>query len=306
VNRLESPACEWRQTAYVFIPIEKVRHQLTGPVPSLDVRAGWLRPLAESVLAALLLVAALPVLVVAALVIKLTSRGPVIYTQSRVGLGGRPFTIYKLRTMGHNCEATSGIRWATKRDPRVTLTGKLLRVTHLDELPQLWNVIRGDMSLIGPRPERPEIAAMLEQKIPDYSLRNTVRPGVTGLAQIQLPADTDLESVRRKLALDLVYIRKQTSWLDARIVIGTLLKVAATPFPWIRLVLALPVAPNEVPIALPVDHSDETVVGQPILKIHPGASDDTAVDHPVVKAAPLASDDTAIDHPILTAAPVAS
>jgi lipopolysaccharide/colanic/teichoic acid biosynthesis glycosyltransferase len=288
VKCLESPAGKARQTAFVS-PAKKISHQTTNPPPSLEVRGGWLRPAAESVLAAVLLVAALPVLVVAALLIKLTSPGPVIYTQSRVGLGGRPFIIYKLRTMRHNCEATSGIRWATKRDSRVTLTGKLLRATHIDELPQLWNVIRGDMSLIGPRPERPEFNAVLQQKIPDYSLRHTVRPGVTGLAQIQLPADTDLESVRHKLALDLVYIQKRTCWLDIRIAVGTLLKVAATPFPWIRVILALPIAPNEAPVDLPVGPSDETVFDHPILKTHPGASGDTAVDHPILKPAPLAS-----------------
>jgi lipopolysaccharide/colanic/teichoic acid biosynthesis glycosyltransferase len=241
------------------------------------------------VLAAFLLVGALPILVVTALLIKLSSRGPVIYTQSRVGLGGRRFTIYKLRTMRHNCEAASGIRWATRRDSRITLTGKLLRATHLDELPQLWNVIRGDMSLIGPRPERPEIVAVLEQKIPDYSLRHTVRPGVTGLAQIQLPADTDLESVRHKLALDLVYIQKRTGWLDTRIAVGTLLKVVATPFRWIRVILALPVAPNESPTGPPVGACDETAFDHPIFKTHTGVSDDTAVDHPILKTAPLPS-----------------
>jgi lipopolysaccharide/colanic/teichoic acid biosynthesis glycosyltransferase len=238
------------------------------------------------VLAAVLLAAALPVLVVAALLIKLTSPGPVIYTQSRVGLGGRRFTIYKLRTMSHNCEATSGIRWATKRDCRVTLFGRLLRATHIDELPQLWNVLRGDMSLIGPRPERPEIVAMLEEAIWDYPLRHTVRPGVTGLAQIQLPADTDLDSVRRKLALDLVYIRTRTGWLDIRIVAGTLLKVAALPFRWIRGLLALPVAPNEAPVSLPVGPSDETALDHPVLETNADPSADTVVDHPILQTAP--------------------
>jgi len=236
-----------------------------------------------------LLVAVFPVVVVAALLIKLTSRGPVIYTQSRVGRGGRRFTIYKLRTMSHNCEATSGIRWATKRDSRVTLFGKLLRATHIDELPQLWNVIRGDMSLIGPRPERPQIVAMLEQKIADYPLRHTVRPGVTGLAQIQLPPDTDLESVRRKLALDLVYIRERTGWLDIRIAIGTLLKVAAVPFGWIRVILALPLVPVEPPLSQPVVPSDETVFDHPALQANAGASAETAVDHPILEPAALAS-----------------
>src|SRR5439155_3688120 len=141
------------------------------------------------------------VLAAAALLITLSSPGPVVYTQTRLGRSGRRFTIYKLRTMRHNCEAASGIRWATKGDSRVTRVGKMLRATHIDELPQLVNVIRGDMSLVGPRPERPEIAAGLAQAIRDYPLRHRVRPGVTGLAQIQLQADTDLGSVRRKLAL---------------------------------------------------------------------------------------------------------
>jgi lipopolysaccharide/colanic/teichoic acid biosynthesis glycosyltransferase len=226
------------------------------------------------VLAAVLLIVVLPVLVVAALLIKLTSRGPVIYTQSRVGWDGRRFTIYKLRTMRHNCEATGGIQWATKGDPRVTPVGRLLRATHLDELPQLINVIRGDMSLVGPRPERPEIVAELIKSLPDYPLRHRIRPGVTGLAQIQLPADTDLASVRRKLALDSLYIRERTLWLDVRIVVGTLLKVVGVPFMRIRVVLGLPTV-----------SADETALDRPCLEVVSGASDDTVLDHPVLKAA---------------------
>ena len=214
---------------------------------------------------------ALPVLAAAALLIKLSSPGPVVYTQTRLGRSGRRFTIYKLRTMRHNCEAASGIRWATRSDSRVTWIGKLLRATHIDELLQLVNVIRGDMSLVGPRPERPEIVAGLVEAIRDYPLRHRVRPGVTGLAQVQLPADTDLGSVRRKLALDLVYIRERTLWLDVRIVAGTLLKVAAAPFPWIRVALRLPAAP-----------ADETVLEHPSLAASSRASADTVVDHPTL------------------------
>jgi lipopolysaccharide/colanic/teichoic acid biosynthesis glycosyltransferase len=225
-------------------------------VPPADEPRGWVRSTAESVLAAVMLAAALPVLAAAALLIKLTSRGPVIYSQSRLGRGGRRFVIYKLRTMRHNCEATSGIRWATRGDARVTRVGRLLRATHLDELPQLVNVIRGDMSLIGPRPERPEIVAALIKSVPDYPRRHRVRPGVTGLAQIQLPADTDVASVRRKLTLDLVYIRERTVWLDTRIVAGTLLKVVGVPFPRIRAILGLPVA-----------LADETVLDHPDLEV---------------------------------------
>ena len=153
---------------------------------------------------------ALPVIAAAALVVKLTSKGPAFYTQVRVGRGGRLFTIYKIRSMVDNCESLTGPRWSMPGDPRVTWFGWLLRTTHLDELPQLLNVLRGDMSLIGPRPERPEFLPELERELPAYAQRLAVRPGVTGLAQVQLPADTDLGSVRRKLAHDLYYVRHVT------------------------------------------------------------------------------------------------
>ena len=130
---------------------------------------------------------------------------------------GRPFTLFKIRTMAHDCEKASGARWSTPGDPRITRVGAFLRKTHLDELPQLWNVLRGDMSLVGPRPERPEFTPLLEQVVPHYRDRLAVRPGVTGLAQVQLPADTDLDSVRRKLAYDLYYIRHLNGWLDLRL-----------------------------------------------------------------------------------------
>ena len=123
--------------------------------------------------------------------------------------------------MSHNCEAKTGPVWAAPDDPRVTTLGRLLRVTHLDELPQLWNVLRGDMALIGPRPERPEIAAKIERYLPSYHGRVTVRPGVTGLAQMLLPADSDLEGVRRKLAHDLYYCNHVSLLLDLRIAICT-------------------------------------------------------------------------------------
>src|SRR5262249_20125711 len=119
----------------------------------------------DCVLAVGMLVLAAPVIAVAAILVKLTSPGPAFYAQTRVGLAGRVFRIYKIRTMHHNCEQASGAKWATAGDPRVTSVGRFLRKTHLDELPQLWNVIRGDMSLVGPRPERPEFVATLEKEI---------------------------------------------------------------------------------------------------------------------------------------------
>ena len=191
------------------------------------------------VLALTLLVLSAPFVLLAALLVKLTSSGPVFYSQTRVGKNGRPYQIYKLRTMHHNCEKGSGPRWSTPGDPRITPLGRILRRTHLDELPQLWNVVRGDMCLIGPRPERPEFIPRLAQALPHYTDRLLVKPGMTGLAQVQLPADTDLESVRRKLAYDLYYVRHVSPWLDLSIAFGTVLYLLGLPtrlMPRLRLV----------------------------------------------------------------------
>ncbi len=194
----------------------------------------------DFVCALLLLLLTAPVILVAALAVKLTSRGPVFYAQTRLGRGARPFKIYKIRSMYHNCEHMSGVCWATTRDPRVTPVGRFLRATHIDELPQLWNVLRTEMSLVGPRPERPEFVPQLAQAIPGYRERLLVRPGITGLAQIQLPPDTGLESVRRKLAYDLYYIEYMTPWLDLPILLNTVCKVVGIPFPYSRKLFLVP------------------------------------------------------------------
>jgi lipopolysaccharide/colanic/teichoic acid biosynthesis glycosyltransferase len=180
--------------------------------------------------ASILLLAASPVILLAMLAVRLTSKGSAIYRQRRVGRHGTEFVIYKIRTMFQDCESHSGIRWATKTDPRVTPVGRFLRNTHLDELPQLWNVLRGDMSLIGPRPERPEIVPSLELALPSYRDRLLVRPGLSGLAQVQLPADTDLESVGRKLACDLYYVRHWSLGLELRLVACTVMYLTGVPF----------------------------------------------------------------------------
>jgi lipopolysaccharide/colanic/teichoic acid biosynthesis glycosyltransferase len=185
--------------------------------------------------ALLLLILSAPVVLIAALLVRLTSRGPAFYSQTRMGLNGRPFTIYKLRSMYQNCERAGGARWSTRGDPRVTPLGRLLRATHIDELPQLWNILIGDMSLIGPRPERPEFLPKLEQVLPRYRERLAVRPGLTGLAQVQLPPDEDLVSVRRKLAHDLYYVEQVGFWLDLRILFSTALHVLKLPFAVTRL-----------------------------------------------------------------------
>jgi lipopolysaccharide/colanic/teichoic acid biosynthesis glycosyltransferase len=169
----------------------------------------------------MMLVLASPVLACLGLLLKWESPGPVLYTQTRLGRGGKQFRIYKLRTMTHRCEAATGPVWSLDGDPRITRVGKWLRDTHLDEVPQLWNVVRGEMSLIGPRPERPEIAAAIERAMPEFCERLAVRPGMTGLAQVCLAADADLNTVKRKLSHDLAYAEGMGPVLDARIAIAT-------------------------------------------------------------------------------------
>jgi lipopolysaccharide/colanic/teichoic acid biosynthesis glycosyltransferase len=191
-------------------------------------------------LALILLVITAPVIALSVLLAKLTSKGPAIYTQTRVGRTGRLFTIYKIRTMIDNCESLTGPRWAMPDDPRVTWLGHYLRKTHFDELPQLVNVLRGEMSLIGPRPERPEFVTKLERALPAYRERLGVRPGVTGLAQVHLPGDTNLSSVRLKLAYDLYYIQRLGPWLELRILWCTALRVIGVPFRVLRKFSGIP------------------------------------------------------------------
>jgi len=214
-----------------------------GREPVRPLRHRWYlscKRLADFVLAALLTVPAVPLIFLAALLVKLTSRGPALYTQTRVGENGRLFTIWKIRSMVHNCESLTGPRWSIPGDPRVTRIGAFLRASHLDELPQLLNVLRGEMSLIGPRPERPEFVPELERELPGYWQRLGVRPGVTGLAQVQLPPDSDLTSVRRKLAHDLYYIRHLTPWLDARLLVCTAFYAMGLPFGVAGKMLGIP------------------------------------------------------------------
>jgi lipopolysaccharide/colanic/teichoic acid biosynthesis glycosyltransferase len=214
-----------------------------GREPVRPLRHRWYlscKRAADFILAALLTVPAVPLVLLAALLVKLTSRGPAFYTQTRVGEDGRLFTIWKIRSMVHNCESLTGPRWSMPGDPRVTRVGAFLRASHLDELPQLLNVLRGEMSLIGPRPERPEFVPELERELPGYWQRLLVRPGVTGLAQVQLPPDSDLTSVRNKLAHDLYYIRHLSPWLDARLLICTAFYALGLPFGVAGRLLGIP------------------------------------------------------------------
>lgn len=180
-------------------------------------------------LASLLLMPGLPLIGLLAIAVRVTSHGPGLYRQWRVGKGGRRFRLLKIRTMVHDAEAVTGPVWTQPNDPRVTRLGRVLRRLHFDELPQLINVLRGDMSLVGPRPERPEFVRVLKSEIAGYVHRQMVRPGVTGLAQINLPPDTDLDSVRRKLVLDLDYIQKGSLSLDLRMLACTLIRMVGLP-----------------------------------------------------------------------------
>lgn len=177
-----------------------------------------------------LFVVAVPIMIVAMAAVRANSPGSCLYKQKRVGRNGKEFTIYKIRSMHEHCEARTGAVWSNPdHDPRVTRVGWYLRRLHIDELPQLWNVLRGEMSLVGPRPERPEIVEQLEKAIPHYRQRLLVRPGMSGLAQVQLPPDTDLASVRRKLAHDLYYIRNLGIRMDIKVMLGTIVYICGIP-----------------------------------------------------------------------------
>jgi lipopolysaccharide/colanic/teichoic acid biosynthesis glycosyltransferase len=190
------------------------------------------------VVAAVALVLVLPIIVLVAIAIKLTSRGPVFYSQTRVGLdrrsgrdsghrrvydfGGKLFKMYKFRTMRVDAEIDGRAVWAQKEDPRVTPVGKMLRRTRIDELPQLYNVLRGEMNIVGPRPERPTIFARLRDDIPEYPMRQRVKPGITGWAQINQSYDACVDDVRQKVRYDLEYLRRQGVVEDLRIMSMTL------------------------------------------------------------------------------------
>lgn len=183
------------------------------------------KSIVERICAVLLLLVATPVMLVLIVIVRATSPGPAVYRQTRVGLHGRTFTMYKFRSMRQDAEAGTGAVWAQSGDPRVTRIGRIMRRLHLDEIPQLFNVVKGDMALIGPRPERPEFTHVLALKLPGYMQRHQVRPGITGLAQLNLPPDTDLESVRRKLILDLDYIGRSGLGIDVRIGLATVMRM---------------------------------------------------------------------------------
>ena len=167
-----------------------------------------------------LLIFTLPLMLLVALIVRLDSPGPVLYRQERVGLGGVPFTLLKFRSMNANAEAR-GPAWAQARDPRVTRVGSFMRRTRIDELPQLVNVLRGQMSFIGPRPERPHFVEQLAGAIPFYRERARVKPGLTGWAQVNYPYGASVEDAKAKLSYDLFYVRNRSVLLDLSILFAT-------------------------------------------------------------------------------------
>ena len=168
-----------------------------------------------------MLAATLPVLLITALAIKLESSGPILYRQERVGLRGRRFVLLKFRSMSLDAEENGGPMWALRDDPRATRIGALIRKVRIDELPQLLNVIRGDMSFVGPRPERPYFVEQLTKEIPFYAERHAVRPGITGWAQINYPYGASIEDARQKLSYDLYYLKNRSLFLDLVILVQT-------------------------------------------------------------------------------------
>jgi len=193
---------------------------------SEDFRLGWksllVRRVVSLVIAALALVLFLPLIPLIAVAVRLSSPGPVLFRQKRVGRRGRVFTLYKFRTMLQNAESATGAVWAGKNDARVTKIGHFLRHTRLDEIPQLWNVVIGDMGFVGPRPERPEFVKWLSEKIPYYNLRHIIRPGITGWAQVCYGYGASLEETQEKLQYDLYYIKHMSISLDLLIIFRTL------------------------------------------------------------------------------------
>ena len=216
----------------------------SAPIRQLPDDPAW-RTLVDRVLALLILIAAAPFMLLVAIIIKAESpRSSVFYRQVRVGRNrrrhaparaadlphgerrreagaGEPFEIWKFRSMVPDAEAKTGPVWATANDPRITPLGRLLRKSRIDELPQLFNIIRGEMRLIGPRPERPHFVAQLTEKFPDYPRRLLVAPGLTGLSQVELEYDSDLDDVRTKLRYDLFYIDRRCAILDLKILLKT-------------------------------------------------------------------------------------
>jgi lipopolysaccharide/colanic/teichoic acid biosynthesis glycosyltransferase len=227
------------ETALHLVPTTQADRQLA----EIDVvpaeRSELVTRAVNVVIASIGLVLAAPIMLAVGVLIRLTSPGPILYSQTRVGVdrrwrrkitddrrvqdhGGKPFEMYKFRSMRTDAEKDGRAVWAQKQDPRVTPIGGFLRKTRLDELPQLYNVIRGDMNIVGPRPERPTIFAEMRETIPEYATRQRVKPGITGWAQINQAYDTCVDDVRSKVRYDLDYLKRQSLGMDLRIMSMTI------------------------------------------------------------------------------------
>ena len=254
-----NPVAEWTTEAKRIPRRRSERHRRKaggpaagGPIPGPPgdgpaVREADLRYAAKAervldiVISGIAILVLAPFAVLVAIAIRLDSRGPILYRQLRIGidrrdegldaealsrrtadLGGRPFTIYKLRTMRVDAERETGPVWAAPDDERVTRVGRVLRRYRIDELPQLWNVLRGDMSIVGPRPERPLFVHQLRSEVEGYPLRHRVRPGITGWAQVNQEPDQTVDDVKWKLRYDLEYLQKRSVGFDVRIMLRTL------------------------------------------------------------------------------------
>jgi len=220
-----------------FDHLASVYEELTGKIAVQNLRPSWLifsegfrnsrwvasaKRLIDLAAALSGLLVAAPIMALVALAVRLTSPGPVLYSQQRVGRQGRLFTVYKFRSMRQDAEAATGAVWAQKNDVRVTPIGRFMRKTRLDELPQLWNVLVGDMSLVGPRPERPEFVQRLTEQIPFFGMRHVVRPGLTGWAQVRYSYGASVEDAMQKLQYDLFYIKNLSIALDLFIILSTI------------------------------------------------------------------------------------
>jgi exopolysaccharide biosynthesis polyprenyl glycosylphosphotransferase len=204
--------------------VESDNSKLRQKVEKINYLNSYRKRFLDIILAVGLLTLTAPFFLMIPPLIRLGSRGPIFYQQIRTGKDNKKFQIFKFRSMIIDAEK-DGPRWATKNDSRITFIGKIMRKTRIDELPQLWNVLKGEMSLIGPRPERPEFIAMLSKKLPGYHLRHNIKPGLTGWAQIKHPYGSSLNDAKEKLQLELYYLKNGSFWLDLKILFRTVFVV---------------------------------------------------------------------------------
>lgn len=236
-GRFGAELVEARLHGLLIVPLSAVFERLWKKIPVQHLDHRWflqndgfvlvnspvrqkIKRLMDLILGLGLLAVLWPFMILTALAVRLESRGAAIYSQIRTGKGGSPFVIFKFRSMRNDAEK-AGAQWAQAQDPRITKVGNFIRKTRLDEFPQLFNVLRGDMSFVGPRPERPEFNESLAKEIPYYQLRHLVRPGITGWAQIMYPYGASAEDALRKLEFDLYYIKNYSLWLDVKILLKT-------------------------------------------------------------------------------------